>query len=163
MMLEIFDRNWQTLVRRMISPTLNQTNGSLHVKRGSTHMRRRTSPATRDTTEFLLFCSVLGLDGAWVEGLWTDLGIGESNILRTQAFTQTTTYAKNDTYADDYDMPDTYEPDYYFEQEYPYSTGESPGSDEVEQPESLLQLYYLSATGRSLKPSMKSNIWANLE
>ena len=81
---------------------------------GSTHMRRRISTATRNTTEFLLFCSVLRRYKAWVEEPWTNSRMREWNIPKTQASTQTTIYiADDDTYANDYDMPDTYEQHYY--------------------------------------------------
>ena len=115
MMLNMFDSDDKTVGSLTISPKLNQTDGSTHVQNGSTHRRRRISNATRDMTEFLLFCSVPGWQEALVERKWTDQWIKESNAPRTQASTRTTTYTddNNDgTNAEDYNMPDTYRSDW---------------------------------------------------
>ena len=61
MMLNIFDRNAKMLGSLMRQRTSQRT-GSTHVRSGLTHRRRRISAATRDTIEFLLFCSVPGWD-----------------------------------------------------------------------------------------------------
>ena len=69
----------------------------------------------------------------------------ESKVLKRQASTQTATYTDDDnTYADNYNMPETYREDYYFEQDWP------PGYDEVHQPESLWQPYYLAGHEKEL-------------
>ena len=66
----------------------------------------------------------------------------ESNAPRTQAstgFTRTTTAANDDdnsTDVEDYDMPDTYGND------WSYLTGQPPGYDKFDRPESLWQPYY---------------------
>ena len=127
--LNIFGSNSHTLVSLMVSPHLNYRSGWTHVKSGSTHMRRRISITIWDTTEFLLYCSVLGRQEGWVEEPWTESWMGDRNVPRTQPSTGTTRHADDDTNADDDDMPDTYEHDYYFEQDYP--TGGPPGYDEV--------------------------------
>ena len=151
-MLNIFDSNFKTPVSLMISPDLNQRKGSSHVQSGSTHMRRMISAATPHTTELLLFCSLLRWEESWVEEPWTNSWMRESNVLRTQASTGTTTYTNNDhMYADHYHMPDTYEQDYYSEQQCPYSTGQPPCYDPVHRPESFWQPYYLAGHKNELQ------------